>query len=756
MSNLSTLNPTQQQAATHFGSPLLIIAGAGSGKTRVLTHKISHLVETGSFQPQNILAVTFTNKAAREMKDRVATLLPPHLAYSIWISTFHSLGVQILRRYALALGYKTGFSIYDDNDQISVLKKVLKKLNINEKIITPKFCQSRINLAKSQCLTMDQIAQQRSLFNKEFSHIYSHYETELKTANAFDFGDLIAKNVYLIEHHPEIREELQRQFQYILVDEYQDTNVSQYRLMRGLCGNKNNICVVGDEDQSIYAWRGADITNILNFEKDFPGTKLIKLEQNYRSTKNILSAAYEVIKNNTQRRDKKLFTENPDGEKVKIVEVENEYDEARFVAEKITILLGAGVSPSEIAVFYRTNAQSRVLEEQLRTKDIHYKMYGGMRFYDRKEIKDVASYLNLLLNPTDDVCLKRVINVPARGLGKTSVEAIETIGIERGVSLVEAAMIAIKEKVLNSRASKKVAEFLDLLVSMRSLVETHDLYALYNEVLLQTGYLKELESDDTIESQSRIENLQEFGNAILRFTETHRDDATLERFLSDTALMSDQDQDTQDLPSVTLMTLHISKGLEFPYVFMVGMEDGLFPSAQSLEDTENKLEEERRLCYVGMTRAEKVLFMSYARSRRHWGDQNFNPPSRFIDEIPAEYLESLSLIQKRPQFMNRYSNSSNYGSTDNFDDSKPSRNGFSNRSASSAQNDVFPDYENLSDSYSDNPSPYRKGAQVRHPVFGAGSIFQVEGTGDSMKVSILFRDKSLKKFIVKHANLTFI
>lgn len=745
MVSLDSLNPQQKEAALHFGSPLLILAGAGSGKTRVLTFKIAHMVETGKFQPQNILAVTFTNKAAREMKERVANLMPPHLAYPIWISTFHSLGVQLLRRYSHLLGYKKGFSIYDDTDQISVLKKVLKKLNINEKIITPKFCQSRINVAKSQCLTSIQIANQRSLFSKEFHTIYNLYEAELKGANAFDFNDLIFKSVEVMENFPEARAEMQDTFKYIMVDEYQDTNVGQYRLMRALCGDPNNICVVGDEDQSIYAWRGADISNILNFEKDFPGTKLIKLEENYRSTKNILSAAYGVIKNNTQRRDKKLFTNNNSGEKVQLIEVDNEYDEGRFVADKISQILSSGGSVKDIAVFYRTNAQSRVLEEQLRTKGIPYKIFGGMRFYDRKEIKDIASYLNLLLNPTDDVCFKRVINVPARGLGKTSVEAIEAVGLERGVSMVEASIAAIKEGVVNSRASKKLSEFLDLLVRLRSLVESHDVYALYNEVLDQTGYLAELEHDETIESQSRIENLQEFGNAILRFTETHRDEATLERFLSDTALMSDSDEENKnsDQPSVTLMTLHISKGLEFPYVFMVGMEDGLFPSAQSLEDKDDRLEEERRLCYVGMTRAEKILFMSYARSRRHWGDQNFNPPSRFIDEIPTDFLESVSLIQKRPQFMNRYATSSSAS----LGSSSSSR-------TSSFGDDVFPDYENMSDESSG--SPYRKGAQVRHPQFGAGSIYDIEGSGDNMKVSILFRDKSVRKFIVKYANLTFV
>lgn len=742
-STLDSLNPQQKEAVLHFGSPLLILAGAGSGKTRVLTQKIAYLVEEKGFAPSSILAVTFTNKAAREMKERVGHLMPPHMAYSISVSTFHSLGVQLLRRYAQLLDYKSGFSIYDDGDQISVLKKVLKKLNINEKIITPKFCQSRINIAKSQCLTSTQIASQRSLFSKEFHVIYNEYEAELKSANAFDFNDLISKTVFILENFEQAREQMRDHFKYLLVDEYQDTNVGQYRLMRALCRDTNNICVVGDEDQSIYGWRGADISNILNFEKDFPGTKLIKLEENYRSTQNILSAAYSVIKNNTQRRDKKLFTNNSTGEKVKLIETENEYEEGRFVADKVHQIVSSGGSLNDIALFYRTNAQSRVLEEQLRNKDIPYRMYGGTRFYDRKEIKDVASYLKLLLNPTDDVCFKRVVNVPARGLGKTSIEAIETIGMERGTSMVAAAISAVKEGAVNPRAGKKLAEFLDLIVRLRSLVSTQDVYSLYNEVLQQTGYLSELEHDDTIESKSRIENLQEFGNAILRFIETHREEATLEKFLNDTALMSDSDdKDDDNQPKLTMMTLHISKGLEFPYVFMVGMEDGLFPSAQSLEDTEVKLEEERRLCYVGMTRAEKMLFMSYAQSRRHYGTQNFNEPSRFIDEIPEEFLESINMRQKRPAFMNRYAGT-NVVSLD------------SRRETSMSRDDVFPDYENLSND-SDGAGQYRKGAQVRHPVFGAGKIHTIEGSGDNMKVSIVFRDSSVRKFIVKHANLTFI
>ncbi len=734
MSSTVSLNPAQQKAVEHSGSPLLILAGAGSGKTRVLTQKICHLIETQQFQPREILAVTFTNKAAREMKERMSHMLPPHLAYDVWISTFHSLGVKILRRYSEVMGYKKGFTIFDDSDQTTVIKKILKKLNLNEKIITPKFCQSRINMAKASALSQQQIESQKSLFHKEFNAVYAGYEQELKANNAFDFGDLISKTLHLVENYPQVREELQKTFRFVMVDEYQDTNVSQYRLMKALCSDKNNICVVGDEDQSIYAWRGADITNILNFEKDFPGTQVIKLEQNYRSTRNIITAAHGVIQHNSQRHDKKLFTENADGELVKIVNVENEYEEAQFVADRISQLNLNGTPLSDVAIFYRTNAQSRVIEEQLRNKQLSYKLFGGIRFYDRKEIKDIASYLNLMLNPTDDVSFKRIVNVPARSLGKTSVEQIEQISIDHNCSMVEASIRAVQGKHLTSRANNKLSEFLDLLVKLRAKSTTMDIYALYNEILQDTGYLRELEQDDTIESKSRIENLQEFGNAILRFVETHQDDVSLEKFLSDMALVSDADtMATENQPAITLMTLHISKGLEFPLVFMLGMEEGLFPGHQSIEEDGDRMEEERRLCYVGMTRAEKTLYMCHARSRRHWGEHQFNPPSRFLDEIPSHLTEPVSLVQKRPQFMNRTST-------------------FSKKQESSY--DVFPDYENMSDVQDSNP--YRKGVRVRHPIFGAGAIFSVEGSGDSTKVSILFTDQSIKKFIAKHANLTFI
>lgn len=744
MSGLDSLNPVQRKAVEHFGSPLLLLAGAGSGKTRVLTHKIVYLIEQGHLQPHQILAVTFTNKAAKEMKTRMANLLPPHLSYSVWVSTFHSLGVQILRRYSEVMGYRKGFTIYDDSDQQTVIKKVLKKLNINEKIISPKFCQSRINMAKSSAMTQSEINAQKNLFSQEFAKIYANYEQELKANNAFDFGDLISKTLFLVENFPQVREELQSTFRYIMVDEYQDTNSSQYRLMKALCGDSSSICVVGDEDQSIYAWRGADITNILTFEKDFPGTTVIKLEQNYRSTKNIISAAYGVIKNNSQRHDKKLFTENPDGDKVKVVEVENEYEEGQFVADKIAALQMAGHSLNDIAIFYRTNAQSRVIEEQLRNKHIPYKLFGGIRFYDRKEIKDVASYLNLLLNPTDDVSFKRIVNVPARSLGKTTIEQIEQIAIDNQCSMIEASIRAIQNKDLASRATNKLSEFLNLVVKLREQSQSLDIYSLYNEVLQSTGYLKELEQDDTIESQSRIENLQEFGNAILRFIETHHDEATLEKFLSDMALISDIDKDeAQNIPSVTMMTLHISKGLEFPFVFMLGLEEGLFPGHQSIEEAGDRLEEERRLCYVGMTRAEKTLFMSHARSRRHWGEHTFNPPSRFLDEIPPELVEPVSMVQKRPKFMGQSPSSG-------FRSGGPK---WGNRSSEKESFDAFPDYESGD---SNDSNPYKKGVRVRHPIFGAGAIHNVEGSGDNTKVSIVFTDQTVKKFIAKHANLTFI
>lgn len=733
---LDHLNDQQKEAVLHYGSPLLILAGAGSGKTRVLTSKIAYLIETGKVEPQNILAVTFTNKAAREMKERVTNQLPPHLSQPVWVSTFHSLGAQILRKYGEVIGLKSGFTIYDDSDQTSVIKKVLKKLEYNDKIITPKFCKSRINMIKSMGLTEAQIPEHVEVFSKEMVLIFKEYETLLRSSNAADFGDLIYKSLYLAENEPQIREALQSTYKYIMVDEYQDTNNTQYRLMKALCGDVNNICVVGDEDQSIYGWRGADITNILNFEKDFSNTHTIKLEENYRSTKNIIAAAHAVIANNSQRYDKYLFTNKMEGEKVKVVEIENEHAEAQYVSTEVRRLLDYGISPYDIAVFYRTNAQSRLFEENFRQKEIPYKVYGGMRFYDRKEIKDIASYLNLVINPTDDVAFKRVVNSPARGLGKTTLEKVEGISIANTVSMVEAAINAIESKIIHKRAQTKMGEFLDCLVQLRTRAQDLDLYSLYNEVLQSTGYLDQLKNDDTIESKSRIENLQEFGNAILRFTELHQDDATLEKFLEDTALMSDVDQsDEYNKPTVTVMTLHVSKGLEFPYVFIVGMEEGLFPSGQSIEDvSETRLEEERRLCYVGMTRAEESLYLTHARSRRHWGDHQMNPPSRFLNEIPSSLIEPIQQAPKKPNF---YSNSfqSQKKKSDPFADSF----------------DEMPDYEDYGEG-----SGYKKGMRVRHPVFGAGAIHQVEGSGDSAKISILFQDRSIRKFIAKHAKLSII
>lgn len=718
----------------HYGSPLLILAGAGSGKTRVLTHKIAYIVEKGFIRPENILAVTFTNKAAREMRERVHSMMPPHLGNRVTLSTFHSLGVQILRRYGSRIGLNPGFSIYDDSDQQSVIKKIIKKLNLNDKVITPKFCQSRINNVKAQAMTERQIMDQKLLFNKEFAQLFREYEKELAQSNAVDFGDLIYKTLKLIEGDELVRGYLQDQYQYLLVDEYQDTNASQYRMMRGLVRDTNNICVVGDEDQSIYGWRGADITNILNFEKDFGDTTIIKLEQNYRSTKNIITAAQAVIANNTERHDKTLFTENPSGEKVKIVELDNEYEEGQFVAERVKALHNH-VSLNEIAIFYRTNAQSRILEEQLRSASIPYRLYGGVRFYDRKEIKDVVSYMLLILNPRDDLAFKRVVNVPTRGLGKTTMDIVEETGLRHGINMIDAAIQAVTEKQINPRACQKMGAFLDMIVRLRERMKTLDIYSVYQEILDQTGYLKELESDNTQESQARIENLQEFGNAILRFSETHHEEATLDKFLNDMALASDADKDDDsNKPAVTMMTLHISKGLEFPYVFMVGLEDGLFPSTQSIEEQGSKIEEERRLCYVGMTRAEKELFMCHARSRRHWGEHRFNPPSRFLDEVPAELVEVMSAVQKRPSFMQKgvYSQKA----------PKPTQ-----------QFDAFPDYENFSDS---TDARYKVGAKVRHPIFGAGAIHSVEGSGDNIKVGIVFRDNTVKKFYAKHANLTLI
>ncbi len=727
------LNPQQFEAVLQTEGPLLIIAGAGSGKTRVLMYRFAHIVAEKLAQPDEILAVTFTNKAAGEMLNRVSKII--NLRYedrfSLWVSTFHSMCSKILREHIHLLGYENSFNIYDSGDQLSQIKKIMIRVGLDTKNYPPKAFQSRINNLKNLAVLPHEVGSKGPYIDPKSAEVYKYYEQEMKKSNALDFSDLLLKTQILFKKFPDILKLYQQKFKYIMIDEYQDTNHIQYLLVKYLAQGHSNICVVGDEDQSIYSWRGADISNILNFSKDFVKAKTIKLEQNYRSTQIIVEAANELIKNNTSRNEKKLFTENPEGELIHVQEEQNEHMEARFVVDNIKYLLefDTKLSYSDFALFYRTNAQSRVLEDQLRKLNIPYKVVGGLKFYERMEVKNVIAYLRVLISPQDDVAIKRIINVPARGIGKTSIQKIEKIAFRDDVSFFEALQKGIEEKVVHQGAQNKIQGFLNLIDSFQEKACELSLPELLEIVIEDSGYLAKLALENTVESQTRIENIDELKNAIVQFCKERDEEATLVNYLQEIALVEERNQNVEDKNYVTLMTMHISKGLEFPVVFIVGLEEGLFPSAKSIEsEDEELLEEERRVCYVGMTRAEKRLYLTYARSRRTWGQVQFNSQSRFIDEIPSKYLK-LNTTNKRPKFMDKYK-------------SQDSENSF----------DDFPDYESFDDSQAS--SPFRTGQKVKHPNFGFGSVIKIEGKGEDLKVSVVFTNQAIKKFVAKYANLT--
>lgn len=730
------LNPPQKDAVETLNGPLLILAGAGSGKTRVLTHRMANMIAMGHCAPDEILCVTFTNKAAKEMEARIYKILADlgvPIRSQLWVSTFHSFCVRILRQHLTLLDYKPHFGIYDSADTLSQIKKVMKALNINDKMYPPKNFQGRIGDAKMLALSPEDLRKNnRPMMDPKTLQVYTMYEEEMKRANSLDFDDLLLKTYELFRMYPDLLDQYQDKFKYIMVDEYQDTNHIQYLLVQMLAKKHRNLCVVGDEDQSIYSWRGADISNILDFEKDFPEAKIIKLEENYRSSSNIVTAATHVIKNNTQRKDKTLFTSNPDGELIQVHEEKNEYDEGRFVAKTIQSMLNQGEgSYNDYAIFYRTNAQSRVLEEQLRTLAIPYRLVGGVRFYERMEVKDMLSYMKLSVNPADDIAFKRVVNVPTRGIGKTTIEKIEEYALENKLSLSIATQKAIETRMFNSGTTAKLRRFLDLMEDLQVSASRFKLPDFYHIILDRTEYVTTLKKEDTPEAKARIENLEELDNAIAQFSKERGDEGTLQSFLEEMALVSDVDSLDQEQNSVTLMTLHISKGLEFPYVFIVGLEENLFPSNRGTDDAGNEdVEEERRLAYVGMTRARQKLWMSYVRTRRVWGQEHFNPPSRFIKEIPQKLVHFKSAIET-PRFVSRYGGASTRAT-----------------SISDFETQDFPDYGDRSDS-----SSYSKGMRVRHPTFGVGSVFATEGSGEDLKVSVLFTDNTIKKFITKYARL---
>ncbi len=727
---LAGLNPPQRQAVTHGDGPLLVLAGAGSGKTRTLIHRIAWLIHERRVEPWRILAVTFTNKAAAEMKERLERLLD--LDELPWVATFHATCVRILRQEIEALGYTRQFLIYDDQDQRRLIRDLLAERGISEKTLKPATLAAAIDRAKNQGLLPDQLPAD-GYQDALIAELYGLYQQRLRQADAVDFGDLLLLTVYLFEHRPEILERWRQRFRHILVDEFQDTNQVQYRLVNLLAAGHRNLCVVGDDDQSIYAWRGAEIGNILGFEQDYPGAAVIRLEQNYRSTGNILAAAGEVVARNTGRKGKTLWTDNPPGEPLVLQGLPDDLEEARYVAREIGRLREAGRPLREMAVFYRTNAQSRVLEEALVREKIPYVMFGGLRFFARMEVKDILAYLRLLVNPADSVSARRIINVPVRGIGKTTVGRIQQIE-ERAGGFLPACRLALEEGVLGTAAARRVAAFVEMMDQFARLADRLDYPQLAAEIIERTGYAAGLQQEKTRESADRLRNLEE----LLRGMEEARSQAPeLADYLEQVSLVTDIDTYDSSLDRVSLMTLHAAKGLEFPVVFMTGMEEGIFPHGR-VESEGGDLEEERRLCYVGMTRAMERLYLTHARRRRVFGSYQYNPRSRFLDEIP-EHLLAGEIAGRQPA-------TAGHNLASIFEQlPRPEAD-----AAVGAGEEPEPDGVHLVPVAEEG---LRLGMRVRHVRFGVGVVRRIEGRGDNQKVIVYFNSVGPKKLLLRFAGL---
>ncbi|MCT4795622.1 MULTISPECIES: DNA helicase PcrA [Exiguobacterium] len=722
------MNPPQAEAVKYTDGPLLIMAGAGSGKTRVLTHRVAYLMASKQIAPWNILAITFTNKAAREMKDRIARLVGG-VADDIWISTFHSMCVRILRRDIDRIRYDRNFSILDSSDQLTAIKQVLKELNLDPKKYEPRTLLGMISNHKNELRTPQEAAALvgNNPYEKVISDVYTAYEKKLKQNNVLDFDDLIMKAIQLFQEAPDVLAFYQKKFRYIHVDEYQDTNRAQYTLVKLLAEAHENLCVVGDSDQSIYRWRGADIANILTFEKDYPSAHVILLEQNYRSTKRILEAANGVIQNNSSRKDKKLWTENAEGEKLLLHVASDDRDEAFFIINQMKELRQEGIDYGEMAVLYRTNAQSRGLEEMLLKSNIPYKMVGGTKFYERKEIKDILAYLRLIANPDEDISFVRVVNEPKRGIGAATVDKLGDFAAMQGVSLMEA-IRDIELSGIAPRTATKLAEFRKLMVDLRQMADYLSISELIEEVLKKSGYEEMLKIEKTLEAESRLENLQEFLSVAQNF-EKESDEQTLVAFLTDLTLVSDLDslEEVDELHQVTLMTLHSAKGLEFPVVFLIGMEEGLFPHSRALNDPE-EMEEERRLAYVGITRAEKRLYLTRAQSRMLYGRFQNNPESRFLHELPETLLER-SGKAKKPMPWNPVESPG-----------KLPVNGFSSKPK-----------PKLAQSSGAESIGWNVGDKANHKKWGQGTVVQTRGEGDQLELDIAFPAVGIKRLLAKFA-----
>lgn len=745
---LSGLNPEQQKAVKKVDGPLLLMAGAGSGKTRVLTHRIAYLMVEKGVNPYNILAITFTNKAAREMRNRIQKMMGG-AADQIWISTFHSMCVRILRRDIDRLGYNRNFTILDSTDQQSVIKSILKDKNMDPKKFDPRAILGTISSAKNELITPEEYTKTAAdYFSQKVSDVYEEYQRRLRKNNALDFDDLIMTTITLFIRIPEVLEYYQRKFQYIHVDEYQDTNKAQYMLVKLLAQRFQNLCVVGDSDQSIYRWRGADITNILSFEKDYPRASVILLEQNYRSTKKILLAANMVIQNNMNRKPKNLWTENAEGNKIMYYRADSEQGEAQFVIGKIQELLRQGRKLSDIAILYRTNAQSRVIEESFLKSNIDYLIVGGIKFYDRKEIKDILAYLRLISNPDDDISLQRIINVPKRAIGTTSIEKIVNFATMHDLSMFQA-LETIEMIGLSPKAEKAAAEFRTLISHYTQQQEYLSVTELVEEILDKTGYRDMLKAEKSLESESRLENIEEFLSVTKSF-EASSEDKNLVAFLTDLALVADidrlDDDGKQKTDVVTLMTLHSAKGLEFPVVFLIGMEEGVFPHSRSLME-ENEMEEERRLAYVGITRAEEELFITNAQMRTLFGRTNMNQESRFIKEIPDELIEdAVPRGRTAAPASGARPTPANGARPTPIRGGRPGAASVPARGAVTRPAAVASGGEGLD---------WKVGDKAQHGKWGTGTVVSVKGSGEGTELDIAFPSPTgIKRLLAKFAPIT--
>lgn len=732
---LNGMNPRQKEAVLHTDGPLLLMAGAGSGKTRVLTHRIAYLIEEKEVNPWNILAITFTNKAAKEMKERVNAILASG-GEDVWVSTFHSMCVRILRRDVDFIGYNRNFTIIDSSEQLTLMKRILKELNIDPKKYDPRSILGTISQAKNSLQTPQDFAKMQGSYYEEIAaKCYAAYQKELQYNQCMGFDDLIMNTIRLFEEHPDSLTYYQNKFHYIHVDEYQDTNHAQYTLVNLLAGRFRNLCVVGDADQSIYGWRGADMQNILDFEKDYPDAAVILLEQNYRSTKNILSAANQVIENNSNRKPKNLWTENKEGNKITYYRADNERDETRFIVDRMQEEIRSNHrNYGDFAILYRTNAQSRVMEETLLKANIPYKMVEGHKFYDRKEIKDILAYLNVLVNPQDSISFERIVNSPKRGIGPGSIEKLRSFASLHEWPLLEAAQ-NVDLANIGGKAGQQLGAFGEMIQEVTQMIPYLTVTELTKEVLDRSGYLEDLKIQNTLEAQARIENLEEFLTVTQefdkQFEQQNEEDADapeekLTVFLNDLALVSDIDNLEEDASQVTLMTLHAAKGLEFPVVFLIGLEEGVFPLSRALME-ESELEEERRLAYVGITRAEEALYLTNAFSRTLYGRTQYNRPSRFVEEIDQELLEIEGMRptpKKTPVFAKKTA----------YSYKQPETAVVPSKSATGGEN-----------------NSWKPGDKVKHKKWGLGTVVRVSGTSKDLELDVAFPSQGVKRLLAAFA-----